>query len=101
MEPCCTGVFGKFGHNTLANDVLEQFSTNTCHGDRPVVRNRLADDFFENRASLASTHSSGSGSSGAVVKAACLENRRSRVRTPLCFKFQRNKMVLPRSLVKT
>ena len=39
--------------------------------------------------------------SGAVVRAAaCLESRRSRVRTPLWpSKFQRNKMFLPRSLV--
>ena len=38
---------------------------------------------------------------GALVKAACLESRRSRARTPtLAFKCQRNKMFLPRLPVK-
>ena len=35
--------------NTLANNVFEQFGTNTCQGDRPVVRSSMPISFFENR----------------------------------------------------
>ena len=45
-------------------------------------------------------YSSKGGGPGAVVKAACLESRRSRVQTTtLAFKFHKNKLFLPRSLV--
>ena len=50
------------------------------------------------------TSSLRAGGTGAVVKAVCLKRWRSRVRTPLwpslAFKFERNKMFFPRSLVK-
>ena len=50
-------VFGKVGHDVLANNVFEQFSTNTCQGDRPVVRSSMPIS-LKTGATLASTHSS-------------------------------------------
>ena len=42
-------VFGKVGHNVLAKNVFDQFSTNTCQGDRPVVRSSMPISLFEHR----------------------------------------------------
>ena len=37
------------GHDVLANNVFEQFGTNTCQGDRPVIRSSMPISLFENR----------------------------------------------------